>query len=320
MHHEQVAPPKRRPRRTFGPTLENEGERTLFQGFEPASNCGVVRCLAHGFPTLLNRWHYHPEYELHLITATHGRAYVGDYIGNYQAGHLVLTGPGLPHNWLVDDLPDGGIGAPIHKVLQFRDETLRDAARVFDAIEEVFPMLERARFGVEFFNMAALAERRFEEIRAATGLQRVATFLGYLAELARTEDYRLLSGTPVKGLADAHSRKASEIIEFVVKHALHDISLKDVADRFGMSEKYFSKDFKRSTGNSFTDFIIRLRINEASRLLSDTQMYVSSICNAVGFNNVANFNRHFGKLKGMAPSEFRKRSAERFGERFAVPA
>lgn len=317
---ETILVPKRKKRRTFGPTLENEGERTLFQGFEPVSSCGVVRCLAHGFPTILNRWHYHPEYELHLIVSTHGRAYVGDYIGTYQPGHLVLTGPGLPHNWLVDDLPVGGIDAPIHKVLQFRDETLRDAAKVFDAFEEVFPMLDRAKFGIEFFNMADIAEQRFEEIRAATGLMRLGSFLSYLSELSRTNDYRLLSGTPVKGFADAYTKKASEIIEFVAKNALQDLALKDVAERFGMSEKYFSKDFKRATGNSFTVFIIRLRINEASRLLSDTQMYISSICSAVGFNNVANFNRHFGKIKGMTPSDFRKRSADRFGEQFSIDA
>ena len=49
--------------------------------------------------------------------------------------------------------PAGGISDHIHKVLQFRDETLRDAARVMDAIGDIFPMLERARYGIEFFGM-----------------------------------------------------------------------------------------------------------------------------------------------------------------------
>lgn len=303
-------------RRTYGPTLENEVERTLFQGFEPVSNCGVVRCLSHGFPTILNRWHYHPEYELHLITATHGRAFVGDHLGMYEPGHLVLTGPNLPHNWLVDDLPVGGIDAHIHKVLQFHDASLRDAAKVFDAVEELWPMLERARFGIEFFGLSGLAERRFEEIRAASGVRRLSLFLMYLAELAQAPDYRLLSTAAVEGNADHYTLQSSEIIEYVARSALDDLSLKDVADRFGMSEKYFSKHFKRSTGNTFTDFIFRLRINKACQLLAETDMYVASICNAVGFNNVANFNRHFGKIKKMTPSEFRRRSNERFGEKF----
>lgn len=307
---------KRPRRRTYGPALENEAERTLFQGFEPVSSCGVVRCLSHGFPTILNRWHYHPEYELHLIVATHGRAYVGDFIGRYEPGHLVLTGPGVPHNWLVDDLPPGGIDAHIHKVLQFKDETLREAVHVFQAIEDIFPMLEKAKFGIQFFGVSALAERRFEEIRSSTGLNRLSSFLAYLAELAEVKEYRLLSEASVQGLNDSYTKQSSEIIEFVAKNALDDISLKEVAEEFGMSEKYFSKYFKRSSGNSFTDFVFRLRINKACQLLSDTKMYVSSVCNAVGFNNIANFNRHFVKIKGMTPSEFRKRSNDKFGDKF----
>lgn len=309
-------PPVRR--RTYGPALENEAERTLFQGFESVSSCGVVRCLAHGFPTILNRWHYHPEYELHLIVSTHGRAYVGDYIGTYEPGHLVLTGPGLPHNWLVDDLPQDGIQAHIHKVLQFKDETLRQGSHLLDALEELFPMFERARNGIEFFGMSDLAERRFEEIRNSSGLARLSIFLGYLAELAACKDYRLLSTARVQGTPDANTQQDAEIIEYVANNALDDIALKDVSDKFGMSEKYFSKHFKRATGNTFMDFILRLRINKACQLLSDSEMYIASVCHAVGFNNVANFNRHFFKIKGMTPSDFRRRGADRFGDEFVA--
>ena len=311
-----VVHPHRKERRTFGPTLENEVERTLFQGFEPVSSCGVVRCLSHGFPTILNRWHYHPEYELHLITETHGRAYVGDYTGMYEPGHLVLTGPGVPHNWLVDDLPPGGIQAHIHKVLQFRDEPLRNAAKTLDAIETIFPLLEKAKFGIEFFGMSQLAEQRFEEIRGASGLKRLSAFFAYLADLAQSTDYRLLSETSMQGTPDKYTKLDSDIIAFVAKNALDDIALSEVAERFGMTEKYFSKHFKRSAGNTFSDFVLRLRINKASQLLSDTPMQVASICHAVGFNSVANFNRHFGRMKGMTPSEFRKRSSDKFGDQF----
>jgi len=303
-------------RRTYGPTLENEAERTLFQGFEPVSSCGVVRCLSHGFPTILNRWHYHPEYELHLITHTRGRAFVGDYIGNYEPGHLVLTGPGLPHNWLVDDLPPEGISAHIHKVLQFRDETLRDGARSFDALEELFPMLERAKYGIEFFGVSDLAESRFEAIRKSSGLTRLSAFFAYLSELGQVKDFRLLSETCIQGSADAYTKQVSEMIEYVANNALDDISLSHVAEKFRMSEKYFSKHFKRATGSTFVESILRLRINKACQMLSDTNMYISSVCHAVGFNNVANFNRHFLRIKGMKPTDFRKLATEKFGDKF----
>jgi hypothetical protein len=52
----------------------------------------------HGFPCPLVRWHFHKEYELHLIVASSGKVFIGDYIGNFYPQTLFLTGPNLPHN------------------------------------------------------------------------------------------------------------------------------------------------------------------------------------------------------------------------------
>jgi AraC-like DNA-binding protein len=87
----------------------------------------------------------------------------------------------------------------------------------------------------------------------------------------------------------------------------------DIAGELGMSESRFSRFFKRSTGNSFTDFVNRVRINSACHLLMQTDHYVTDICYQVGFNNVANFNRRFLEIKGMTPTEFRRQSDSRFG-------
>ena len=55
-----------------------------------------IRYLEHGWPTELCRWHAHEEYELHLVVATRGKAFVGDYIGEFEPGYLYLTGPTCP--------------------------------------------------------------------------------------------------------------------------------------------------------------------------------------------------------------------------------
>src|SRR5260221_12809468 len=59
----------------------------------------------HDYPCNIARWNYHPEYEIHLITKSHGRQFVGDYIGEFAPGNFVVTGSNLPHNWVSDLVP-----------------------------------------------------------------------------------------------------------------------------------------------------------------------------------------------------------------------
>ncbi|SCK58836.1 AraC-type DNA-binding protein [Variovorax sp. HW608] len=295
------------------PELEREITRSPSLGYEAPEESGLVRCLAHGFPSPLVRWHFHEEYELHLITETSGRAFVGDWIGPFQPGHLVLCGPRLPHNWLSLDAPEGGV-AERDRVIQFLHEPIESAASGIPELREVLQLLERSRHGIEFFGIADRALEHWEAVKATHGLQRLARFLEYLAELVKCTDYRLLSNVQMQGVeGDAEVDQINVIVNRITSNLAEPIVMSDIATQLGMSESRFSRFFKRSTGNSFTDFVNRVRINSACHLLMQTDHYVTDICYQVGFNNVANFNRRFLEIKGMTPTEFRRQSDSRFG-------
>lgn len=294
------------------PELEHDYARSPSLGYE-APETGVVRCLSHGFPTPLARWHFHDEYELHLIVATSGKAFVGDWIGPFQPGHLVLTGPRLPHNWISMDLPEAGV-AERDLVIQFAHEPIERAAEQIPELAEVLPMLERAKHGIEFFGLSQRAHEHWQRVKAARGIQRFGAFCEYLADLARCTDYRLLSAVQMQGADDdTQIDQINAIVSRITEHIAQPVSLADVAAELGMSESRFSRFFRRATGNNFTDFVNRVRINRACQLLMETDRYVTHICYEVGFNNVANFNRRFLEIKGMTPSEFRRQSDHRFG-------
>ena len=300
--------------RVRGPELELDVGRSPSLGYEPPGSYGCVRCLEHGFPNPLVRWHYHEEYELHLIVASRGKVFVGDYIGQFEPGHLVLTGPRLPHNWIsTEGVPDEGV-ALRDVVLQFPDAPLRQSAALIPELAEALPLLERARHGIEFFGMSEQARARHQRIKQSHGLKRFAEFAEWLGELAAWPDYRLLSTVQLQSFDDdAALARISGIIDHITEHCSAPFSMVDICTRVGMTESSFSRYFRRATGNTFTDFVNRLRINKACQLLMETDRYITNVCYDVGFNNVANFNRRFLQVKGMTPKEFRRQTEARFG-------
>ncbi|KAB8042749.1 AraC family transcriptional regulator [Janthinobacterium aquaticum] len=296
------------------PQVEHEQQRDATPGFEPKGSFGFIRYLEHGFPNALVRWHYHDEYELHLIVESSGKVFVGDYIGQFAPGHLVLTGPRVPHNWVSLDTPPEGV-ALRDMVVQFAHAPLVSMASAIPEVKSILPLLARALHGVEFFDVSELAQRRLQRIRDSSGLPRFIEFLTLLGELAQTSRFQLLSTVPMQSNDDDVSlARVSSAINFIVHNYSSQFTLTQLANQVDMSERTFSRFFRSATGNSFTDFVNRLRINKACQLLMETERYVSNICYESGFNNVANFNRRFLELKGMTPKQFRQQALGRFGQ------
>ncbi|WP_233259554.1 AraC family transcriptional regulator [Ramlibacter sp. WS9] len=294
------------------PELEHDYARSPSLGYEPPET-GFIRCLSHGFPTPLARWHYHDEYELHLIVASSGKAFVGDYIGYFQPGHLVLTGPRLPHNWISLDMPEGGIPER-DLVIQFPHAPIEHAAEHIPELGEVLPLLERSRHGVEFFGLSDHAAEHWHDIKASHGLARLGVFCEFLGELARCTDYRLLSHAQLQSVDDnTQLDQINAIVSRITDNLSQPLSAADLAEELGMTESRFSRFFRRATGNTFTDFVNQVRINRACQLLMESDRFITHICYEVGFNNIANFNRRFLDIKGMTPSEFRRQVDTRFG-------
>ena len=300
------------PRQTK-PELEHDYVRSPALGYESPETAGFIRCLSHGFPTPLARWHYHDEYELHLITATSGKVFVGDWIGQFQPGQLVLTGPRLPHNWISMDLPEGGV--PLRDlVIQFSHAPLVASSETIPELREVLPLLERARHGIEFFGMESQAQEHWQRIKARQGLARFGAFCEFMSDLARCTDFRLLSSTQLQSEDnDTQLDQINAIVSRITENLAEPLSASELAQGLGMSESGFSRFFRRATGNTFTDFVNHVRVNRACQLLMESDLLITNIGFDVGFNNIANFNRRFLDIKGITPSEYRRQAAKRFG-------
>ncbi|OXH84442.1 AraC family transcriptional regulator, partial [Burkholderia multivorans] len=99
---------------------------------------------SHGYPYRTIRWHFHPEFELHLIVATRGKYFVGDHIGSFEPGHLVLLGPNLPHNW-VSDMAEGETVERRNLVIQFDQSFVDRCIDAFPECRDAQTLLDEAR-------------------------------------------------------------------------------------------------------------------------------------------------------------------------------
>ncbi|MGO2769625.1 helix-turn-helix domain-containing protein [Pseudomonas taetrolens] len=270
----------------------------------------------HGFPCPLVRWHFHKEYELHLIVASSGKVFVGDYIGNFHPETLFLTGPNLPHNW-ISQVADDEVVPTRDMLVNFTDELLGSASSVFTELKSLAPMLERANYGIEFRCKSTIhrAMDLMQAIAGSTGVTRLGHFLILLELLADCDDYQLLSGVTAVRLADEQTiDRTNRAVDYIFSHYARELSLEEVAEHMGMKPTYFSRVFKQATGRSFVEFVNRLRISKSCELLVDGRKHVTDVCFESGFNNISNFNRRFQQLKGMTPSHYRRLAVQRLTE------
>lgn len=277
-----------------------------------------VHYLEHGVPCPLVRWHYHEDYELHLIVATTGKVFVGDHVGRFSPGNLVLTGPHLPHNW-ISQLDVGEAVELRDLVVQFRIDLIQNMAAVAPEMASLLPFLERSRHGIEFLSVdQAWAADAFRSVRDASGAQRVARLIDLLYHLSEEQDYTLLSTLAMRSRADQASQdKIEDVTNYISEHFAQDVSLGQMAELVGMNDSAFSRFFAKATGNSFNRFLNRVRISKACELLCDTETAITTICYETGFNNIGNFNRRFRELKEATPREYRRQSRLRHGARSA---
>ncbi|MDA9301903.1 AraC family transcriptional regulator [Amylibacter sp.] len=275
-----------------------------------------IRYLEHGWPTDLCRWHAHEEYELHLIVETRGKAFVGNFIGTFEPGSLFLTGPNLPHNWVTDSVST--------EKIEIRDMLVQFSQKSFEKLAEGFPefggirkMLDLAASGILFegFN-ATFARGHMEAIRDNIGPERILAFIRFLVRLNEHAEKVTLSETKLVN-ADGNSKYAriGNIIDHILENFDDELNSVDAAEMAAMSLTTFGRNFSSVTGHSFVDFVNRVRIGQACSMLYASDDQVTSICFDVGFKNVANFNRHFLKIKGMTPSVYRETARKQLSDK-----
>ncbi len=156
-----------------------------------------------------------------------------------------------------------------------------------------------------------LLEMNIDEIQLTGGEEDLLIQITKLDTLEKTkpwlgkliEQIYLLSSCEKKHKTQIKMEKAKG---YIGEHMADEISLHAVANFIDLSPNYFTTLFKEYTGETFMDYVIRVRIDKAKELLTTGQYKVYEVANTVGYSDARYFSEIFKKWVGMAPAEYIK--------------
>ena len=96
--------------------------------------------------------------------------------------------------------------------------------------------------------------------------------------------------------------------EYIEKNFQENINLNKISNYVSLSKNYFCNIFKKETGITIWDYLIRIRMEEAKRMLLETEQKTYEISEKVGYDDPSYFGRLFKKYTGFTPIEFRDSS------------
>ncbi|MDD3278911.1 MAG: AraC family transcriptional regulator [Lachnospiraceae bacterium] len=148
--------------------------------------------------------------------------------------------------------------------------------------------------------------RETDEVKQFSVLLPDCENLEDLMELLHQEFMQMCSN--VKSNGGNENEYYTKACSYIKKNYNRNINVTDAADELGISYAYLSKIFKSQSegGEKLLDYLNRIRIKEAKKLLSETSLSLTEIAEAVGYNNTQSLQRFFKKYEAITPGDWRK--------------
>ncbi len=250
-----------------------------------------------------NDWHFHPEFEITLVTRGTGTRFIGDNITAFGTMDLVLIGSGLPHYWR-------GLQNSSGYAVQFNVGKEYPLGHL-EETSELTPLWLDARHGIQF--TGSTREHVVDLITSMPGqcgVGRLASFMRILETLLsapKAERCQLSRKVLTSSKRLGNTVEVQKAISFILDNLQEAILFQDALAQTGMSKATFSRHFKAYTGKTFTQFLSEVRIDYAVRQLVESSLSISEIAFGAGFNNLSHFNHTFRTIHGCAPSALQRK-------------
>jgi AraC family transcriptional regulator len=117
-------------------------------------------------------------------------------------------------------------------------------------------------------------------------------------------NYSVHNHKPVHYLGGLSSTQLKRVTDYINDHLVQELSLDELAAIAQLSAYHFCRSFKRATGFTPHQYVIRQRVERAKLLLKDGKMSISEVAFSCGFTHQSHLNRHFKRLTGVTPKNF----------------
>ena len=133
-------------------------------------------------------------------------------------------------------------------------------------------------------------------------LKRTAALMQILATLI--EEYSLFNAETGSSLS-SQQNYLDYALAYMDEHLAEQIHISDIANEIGIDRSYLTNIFKRTLGLSPQEYLMQYRMNRACTMIQNTDLKISAIAHAVGYENSLSFSKIFRKYKGISPSDYR---------------
>lgn len=263
-------------------------------------------------PYFKKPWHFHEEFELVLIVKSRGTKFIGDNVSLFQEGDIYLIGPDIPHIFRNNEeyyYQDGHEVQARSIFIHFTEDFLGDHFFDLPEMKSVKKLLDKSSYVLKITNKAKeKVTRKLIEMKGQKGSMRILSLLEILILLSESNDLKPLLSYKFVARNTTKSEDATQInkvLDYILKNFKQRIYISEMAQMLHMSDASFSRYFKHHSLKTFSTYVTEIRISHACRLLTEGEDNVSQIGYACGFENLSNFYRHFKKITGVNPKDYR---------------
>ena len=162
-------------------------------------------------------------------------------------------------------------------------------------------VVKLSRTGSNFQNNQELIEANSRYLKRIEELNTAEEVIEYLCMVVERMSHKIFS---FQGMHHSSALRKAE--RFIRENYARKISLQEIADASGLSAPYFSTVFKDEMGENLSSYLNRLRVENACSMLRETEVPISKIAVACGFEDQSWFSKTFKNYTGLSPCKYRK--------------